>query len=139
MKVKLTITDKHIAIPLDLMGAPQMDRSWIARADLKIKDDKLVIEVYKRSFNFPTPTKIYEAESTAKAGFKKGEYEVKRVLKYSVFPHIPAKNFIKFNLPTGDFDFTLLYEKDSMVMTLDLSEFPKDRANIHAVKNMLVG
>lgn len=140
MKAKLKITDKYITLPLDVMGAPQTDQSWVARADLKIQEDNLVIQVYKRQFTFSSPTKIYSAESIAKAGFTKGEYEVRRVMKYSVYPHIPAKNFIQVNpLPTGEFEFKVKAEDSLLVFTLDLSSFPKDLDKIRDVKKMLAG
>jgi hypothetical protein len=136
-KATLSITDKHITIPLELIGIPTMEESWIARADLLIKNDNFVITIYRKSFRFDNPSKIYEAESVAKLGFKKGDYEVKRVMKFRVFPHIKA-NFTRL-LPTGDFDFTVENRDNIIVLSLDISSFPKDQDKIKDVKNMLVG
>lgn len=146
MKITLTITDKHILLPLDLMGAPQMDESWIARADLEIQGEEFIVKLYKKKFKFEKTTQIYAAESVAKSSFKDGNYEVKRVFKYKISPHIPAKNFIQSNpIPTGDFEFYVssgsfvnFLNDEPIVLSLDLSPFPKDQDNIRLVKNLLV-
>lgn len=148
MKVPLTIADDCIALPLDLLGLPTQNSSWVGKSRIFIGEAEFKIVIHRKSFFFEKPSLFEVSESLAKKGFiNRNDLEVRRFSKGKARHHIPLKGVLsnsKAQFLRGSFDFLVESVKISEEITqftliFNISQIPSDFETIKEVRSLLVG